>query len=122
MKYFTNAPATSFTVMDLPPFMQGKYNDKKPLFDTAYMLKLARWAELEYSDTIAFLCAINNEKALRRLLSVKPYIAQAHIVAETKEFSQAVKYMDDKTWQSYPAPLRKFLAECYKIYESSLKK
>lgn len=122
MKYFTPVPATSFETMDLPPFMRGRYNDSKPVFDTQYMLKLSRWAELEYSDTVAFLCATNKEEALRKLLIVKPYVAQAHIVAMTKEFAQAVKYMDDKTWQSYPAPLRKFIAQCYKIYSESLKK
>lgn len=122
MNYFTPVPTTNFEAMDLPPFMRNRYADTKPVFDTAYMLKLSRWAELEYSDTLAFLCASNKEKALRTLISVKPYVAQAHIVAMTSEFAQAVKYMDDKTWQSYPSPLRKFLALCYKIYAESLNK
>jgi hypothetical protein len=121
MKYFTQPPVPDYTHMDLPPFMVGRYSDLTPVFDTKYMLELSHWAELEYNDNVAFHSGTGNRKSLAILRSVKPYVAQAYIVAYTKEFSQIVKYMDNKTWWSYPDTLRKFLSLCYKIYSESEK-
>ena len=119
MNYFTPTPQPEYKNLDLPAFMlkYERFNKKKPVFTRAYIFRLLRWAELEYTDTKKHLEAKNSSLALSKLNSLTPRNAQAMIIANTPIFAELITAMNDGLWNSLPVHIQKFLAEAYKIYK-----